>query len=201
MPEVATQISAMFSASPPPKFHLLPSFINQSYTDGINLTPVAGLHYVLFLFDKTEVVLADAAASTEDQVCLVRESVRSHDDRIAYLEHDNSQFHHEFSLKAAIDSEFADWMENRATEDWINVQGLPRLSEMSGHDWQVEVKRQLRDLIKTVLQANRVNFQVDILYVVNPIRHRTTGPTCYNVHLGSAESSRRLRELYSGFFR
>ena len=71
MPEVATQISAMFSASPPPNFHLLPSFINQSYTDGINLTPVAGLHYVLFLFDKTEVVLADAAASTEDQVGLV----------------------------------------------------------------------------------------------------------------------------------
>ena len=113
----------------------------------------------------------------------------------------NSQFHHEFSLKAAVDSEFADWMENRSTEDWVNVQGLPRLSEMSGHDWQVEVKRQLRDLVKTVQQANRVNFQVDILYVVNPIRHRTTGPTCYNVHLGSVEQSRRLRELYSGFFR
>ena len=117
MPEVATQLSSMFNTSSRPlNFHLLPSFINQSYSDGVNLTPVAGLHYVLWLFDKTESVLIDAASTPEGQLEVVRESVRSHDDRIAYLEHDHSQLQHDYSLKAAIDGEFADWMENKANE-------------------------------------------------------------------------------------
>ena len=192
----------MFNTSSRPlNFHLLPSFINQSYSDGVNLTPVAGLHYVLWLFDKTESVLIDAASTPEGQLEVVRESVRSHDDRIAYLEHDHSQLQHDYSLKAAIDGEFADWMENKANEDWFNVQGLPRITSESSQAWQTQVKKQVRDLIKTVQQANKVHFSFEILYVVNPIRFRTSGPTCYNVHLGSVESSRRLRELYSGFFR
>ena len=200
-PEVATQLSQIFTTSHPDNFHMLPSFINQDSVDGINLTPVSGLHYVLFLFDKTEAVLSDAASAAEAQLGLAREVVRSHDDRIAYLEHDHSQLGHEYSLKVASDAEFADWVENRADEDWMTVQGLPRLSAKDGSDWQVQVKRQIRDLIKQVLQVNRVNFGFEIVYVHNPLRQRTTGPTLYNVQLSSADTSRRIRELYSGFFR
>ena len=201
LPEVATQLSQIFTTSHPDNFHVLPSFINQDSVDGINLTPVSGLHYVLFLFDKTEAVLSDAASAAEAQLGLAREVVRSHDDRIAYLEHDHSQLGHEYSLKVASDAEFADWVENRADEDWMTVQGLPRLSAKDGSDWQVQVKRQIRDLIKQVLQVNRVNFGFEIVYVHNPLRQRTTGPTLYNVQLSSADTSRRIRELYSGFFR
>ena len=201
LPEVATQLSKIFAASHPENFHLLPSFINQDSVDGINLTPVSGLHYVLFLFDKTEAVLSVAASASEDQLGVVREEVRSHDDRIAYLEHDHSQLNHDYSLKAATDAEFSDWVENRADEDWITVSGLPRLTAKDGSDWQVQVKRQVRDLIKQVLQVNRVNIGFEVVYVHNPLRMRTTGPTMYNVQLSSADSSRRIRELYSGFFR
>ena len=201
MTEIATQLSSIFNSSRPANFHLLPSFINQDSIDGIELTPLAGLHYVLFLFDKTEAVLADAASPAEAQLEVVREVVRSHDDRIAYLEHDHSQLNHDHSFKAAVDAEFSDWVENRADEDWLNIQGLPRLRVEGGSEWQVEVKKQIRDLIKQVQQVNRVNFSFEIVYVANPTRKRVSGPTLYNVRLGSVESSRRIRDLYSGFFR
>ena len=113
----------------------------------------------------------------------------------------DSQLTHEYSLKVAADAEFSDWVENRADEDWMTVQGLPRLQAKDGSDWQVQVKRQIRDLVKQVQQVNRVNFSFEIVYVHNPLRKRTTGPTLYNVQLGSVETSRRIRELYSGFFR
>ena len=201
LPEIATQLSKIFTTSHPDNFHVLPSFINQDSVDGVNLTPVSGLHYVLFLFDKTAAVLSDAASAAEDQLGLAREVVRSHDDRISYLEHDHSQLTHEYSLKVAADAEFSDWVENRADEDWMTVQGLPRLQAKDGSDWQVQVKRQIRDLVKQVQQVNRVNFSFEIVYVHNPLRKRTTGPTLYNVQLGSVETSRRIRDLYSGFFR
>ena len=201
LPEVAAQMSKIFAESRPPNFHLLPSFINQDSADGINLTPVAGLHYVIYLFDKSAAVLADAESVAEVQLGVVREVVRSHDDRIAYLEHDHSQLHHDYSLKAAIDAEFADWVENRANEDWMTVKGLPRVSASSGGDWQLQVKRQIRELIKQVQQINRVNFSFEVVYIHNPTRQRTTGPTLYNVKLGPVEASSRVRTLFSGFFR
>ena len=199
--EVAGQLSKIFGSNQPNNFHLLPSFTNQDLIDGINLTPVAGLHYIIHLFDKTVEVLANAQSVAEAQLVAVQEVARSHDDRIAYLEHDHSQLQHDYSLKIAVDAEFSDWVENRNDEDWINVTGLPRITASSNSDWQVQVKRQVRDLIKQVQQVNRVNFSFEVVYVVNPIRQRTTGPTLFNVKLGSTDSARRVRELYSGFFR
>ena len=200
LPEVASQLSKIFSDRPP-NFHMLPSFINQDSHDGINLTPVSGLHYLIHLFDRSVAVLTDAESASEEQLGVVREVVRSHEDRISYLEHDHSQLRHDYSLKAAIDAEFADWVENRANEDWFTVAGLPRLSVTDRSDWQVQVKRQIRELIKQVQQINRVNFSFEVVYVHNPIQKRTTGPTFYNVRLGSVETSRRVRDLFSGFFR
>ena len=201
LPEVAELISGTFGKSHPPNFHILPSFINQDSTDGILLTPVAGLHYVLHVFDKSEAVLAELALAAEDVLVTVREEVRTQSDRLAFIEHDHSQLYHAHSYKAAKDAEFNDWVENRSEEDWLTVQGLPRLTGVSDSEWQVAAKRQVRDLIKTVQQVNRVNFSFEIVYIFNPKKGRPAGPTLYNVRLGSFETARRVRDLWSGFFR
>ena len=201
LPEVAQQLSNVFGTSHPPNFHLLPSFINQDSHDGVNLTPVAGLHYVLHIFDKSEAILAAAASAAEDVLVVVREEVRAHSDRLAFIEHDHSQLYHAQSFKAAEDAEFSDWVLNRSEEDWLTIQGLPRLTVASDSEWQAAAKKQVRDLIKSVQQVNRVNFSFEIVYIFNPKKDRPTGPTLYNVRLGSVDTSRRIRDIFSGFFR
>ena len=144
----------------PANLFLIPSPVRQELApDGINLTPVAGLHYVIHLF-------------------------------------------HRVNLKTAEDAEFDDWIRNRNDEDWFTITGLQRLSsQLDNSGWQVEAKRQVRGVLRQVLELNKVNLTYDILVVVNPIRWRTTGPTVYNVRLSSVEASKRIRELFSGFFR
>ena len=83
----------------------------------------------------------------------------------------------------------------------MTVMGLPRLGEMTSGEWQIAAKKQVKDLIKLVLDINRVKLDFSILFVGNPVRHRTSGPTVYNVRLNSVAVSQRIRDLYSGFFR
>lgn len=203
MPWVANQFSSCLTDGAPSNLHLLPSHIAQDLgPDGVHLTPVAGLHYVLFLFDQSADNLALLQTSSEQQFMVARESIRALDDRVSYLEHDHSRLRHEAARKSAIDAEFDDWIRNRSEEDWLTIMGLPRLSsDLDGRSWQVEVKRQVRDAINLILKVNRVNLSFDVLYVGNPVRGRTSGPTVYNVQLNSAQVSKRIRETYSGFFR
>ena len=200
---VATQFSSCFSSDRPPNLHLLPSHINQELgPDGVLLTPVAGLHYILHLFDQSMSTLDNLGASTDDQLAGVRESSRSHDDRLAYLEHDNSRLRRQVNIKIAADAEFSDWMINRSEESWLTINGLPRLpSGLDGREWQVAAKKQVQDFFRQVLKATKANVNYDVLYVGNPVRYRTSGPTVYNVQLNSVEASKRLRDVYSGFFR
>ena len=203
LPWIANQFSSIISDSRPPNLHLLPSPINQECAaDGVSLTPIAGLFYVLHLFDQSVDVLGTAGAAMDQQMLSVREDVRLHDDRIAYLESRHTQLNHRVNLKTVEDEEFDDWQRNKSFEDWLTIKGLPRLSsDLDNRDWQVEAKRQVRDLIRLVLKINKANVNFEVLYVHNPTRFRKTGPTTYNVHLSSADSSKRIRELYSGFFR
>ena len=203
LPWIASQFSARFSTDRPQNLHLLPSLVSQDLChDGATLTPVAGLHFVLHLFDQSVASLASLQASPDQQFAGLRESVRSHDDRIAYLEQDHLCLDQRIRLKSAIDAEFSDWIRNRNEEDWISITGLPRLSSDLDHrEWQVEVKRQVRDLIRQILKANNARFNFEVLLVVNPLKYRKTGPTVYNVRLNSVEVSTRIRELFSGFFR
>ncbi len=54
--------------------------------DGVHLTPVAGMHYVIHLFDQTETALQAATLGSERQLVSIRESVRQQNDRVAYLQ-------------------------------------------------------------------------------------------------------------------
>ena len=170
--------------------------------DGVFLTPVSGLHYMLHLFDQTETLLSSQELSGTAQFSQVREAVRHHEDRMVFLESRNDQLQQRFSRKIAIDSEFADWVTNRSEEDWLVIRGLPRLSKMSDREWQDAARKQVAEMIRLVLKVNKIrDLEFTVLYVGNPLKHQKTGPTLYNVRMDSVYSSSRIREVYSGFFR
>ena len=200
--QIAARFSSAFSTNVPPNLQLLPSFISQDLMpDGVFLTPVSGLHYVLHVFDQADVLLNLSQASGEAQFLHVREGVRSTDDRVSYLEQRHVHLLGRMNHKVAVDAEFDDWVTNKSEEDWLVIQRLKRLPTMGGQEWQQAARKQVTDLIKTVLQANRARFDFEVLLVVNPIRHITTGATVYNVQMDSVQSARRIRDLFSGFFR
>ena len=66
LPQIAQQFSTVLSASPPKNLHLLSSAVTQSLgADGVHLDPVAGLHYVLHLFDDAERVVKESTTKGE----------------------------------------------------------------------------------------------------------------------------------------
>ena len=167
--------------------------------DGIHLTPVSGLHYVLHLFDQSESALQTSTLSVDQELASVKESVRQHDDRMAYLEGRQGGFVSQAHVKVAADAELHDWMLNRADEDWMVVTNLPRIS--SNRDWQDAARRQVADVIKLVLHANRINMNFEVMYVANPFRFQTNRQNVYNVQMDSVSSAKRIRDVFSGFFR
>ena len=202
LPQISGLFSSSFANDVPANLFLLPSFCSQDLCpDGIYLTPVSGLHYVLHLYDQTDVVIQVASASTDAQLYRVHELSRHHDDRIVFLEQRHDSLDGRVSIKTAADAEFRDWMLNRSEEDWVTILGAKRLPDLNSRDWQMAAKRLVNDIIKLVLKVNNVRLDYAVLYVHNPVRFRKTGQTVLNVHLDSVASSKRLRELYSGFFR
>ena len=91
----------------PANLFLIPSFISQDLSpDGVHLTAVSGLHYLLHLFDQSEAILALDPREPELKLVKVQESVRQHDDRLSYLESRHGGLHESVCLKTAIDHEF-----------------------------------------------------------------------------------------------
>ena len=200
--QIATAFSSVFSTDPRPNFHLLPSFSSQDLLpDGVFLTPVSGLHYVLHLFDSAESVLATSVLGGDAQLSLVRESVRQLDDRMAYQENRHNRLNDVTNLRAAVDAEFNDFIMNRSEEEWFSITGLSRLTQIASSEWQDAVRHQVSSVVKIVLNVNRIRMDFEVMHVVNPFRHQTTGPTTYYVRMNSASASQRIRDLFSGFFR
>lgn len=59
----------------------------------------------------------------------------------------------------------------------------------------------MSEAIRQVLRSNNVNLQFSVNLVVNAVRGRASGRSIYNVRLDSVASARRIRELFSGYFR
>ena len=147
--QVATRFSSVFSAAGVPNLSLLPSFSSQELMpDGKHLTPVSGLHYILHLFDPAEVAITASSLSGDVQFSQVKEQVRQHEDRMAFLENRQVNLDRVVDLKIAVDAEFNDSVLNRSEEDWFVVTGLPRLGQMSRHDFQGAVRKQITDIIR-----------------------------------------------------
>ena len=198
--QIATRFSAIFSSSPQ-NLSMLPSFPSQDLLpDGRFLTPVAGLHFVLHLFDQTELQLKSLTLSGDSKLALVQEQVRHHEDRMTYLENSHSGLQRQVCRKVAVDAEFDDWTQNKSDEDWIVIRGLPRLN-VSRQDFPDAARRQVADMIKLVLNTHRVRLDFEVVFVFNPFSRNDSGPTLYNVKMDSVYSSKRIRDLFSGFFR
>ena len=165
--------------------------------DGVHLNPVSGLHYALHLFDQAELILSQSSLGGEAQFAQVRENVRHHDDRMAFIENRHNQLQSQADYKMASDSEFDDFMLNRSEEDWFTIKGLPRLTQVSHSEWQGAARKQVSDVIKYVLNINKVRLDYTVLLVVNPFRHLTSGPTTYNVRMNSVYVSEQIREIFS----
>ena len=199
--QVASRFSVVMSANQPANLFLLPSFVCQDLSpDGVHLSVVSGLHYVLHIFDQSVAILALEPREPELKLVKVQEAVRHHDDRLSYLESRHGSLQGQVSIKVAIDSEFKDWVTNRSEEDWMTIIGLPRLGQMSPREWQAAARKQVTNFLKDVLSGNRSRVELSVLYVGNPVRHRPNGNTVYNVRLNCVAASERIREIYSGFF-
>ena len=197
--QVAERFSAVLMTDHPPNFRLLPSFTHQVLdVDGVFLNPVSGLHYILHLFDSADFALKSAYLGADQQMLLVKESVRQSNDRVSYLENRHSGLQKQVDLKTASDAELADMMLNRSEEDWLSIAGLPRLQ---GDQWQDAARRQVADAIKLALRTNRININFEVMYVSNPFRYQTNRQNMYYVRMDSTASSKRIREVFSGFFR
>jgi hypothetical protein len=163
---------------------------------------VSGLHYLLHLVDQTSALLKSLKLDIPAILTSSVESTRMLTDRVSYLERDHSRVVRLQDSKIADDAEFDDWVRNRNEEDWIVITGLPRLSgSLTRQAWQSAVKDQVSEAVKHVLHSNRVRLEFEVVLVTNATRGRTTGRTVYNVQLSSVEVARRIRELFSGFFR
>ena len=168
--------------------------------DGKFLTPVSVLHFVLHLYDQATSVLAATSMGPDAKITMVQEAVRHHDDRLAYLENRHGLLAAHSSTKFAEDAEFKDWTINRSEESWLTIIGLTRLASEGRREWQDQVRKQVIDLFRLVLNSHRANLNYSVLFVTNPLRGRNSGKPVLNVRLDSVESSRRLRDMYSGFF-
>lgn len=203
LPQISGLFSTILSNDHPATFGLLPSFCSQeTLPDGVYLTPVSGLHYVLHIFDQTEALIKSASSSTDAQLYQVQELSRQHDDRIVFLEQRHGHLDGRFDLKVASDAEFNDYLLNRAEEDYVTVIGSKRIdSEMTAKEWQVAAKRQMNEIFKLVLKATKIHVDYTVLYVGNPLRYRRQGKTVYNARLDSVPAAQRIRDVFSSFFR
>ena len=202
LPQIADFFSGILSDAKPENLHMMPSFNTQELNpDGVHLNPVSGLHFVLHLFDQAELIMQNLVSTPNAQLVRVQEACRRQDDRLTFIEQRHARLDRRADLRAASDAEFRDWVTNRNEEDWLTIQGAPRLSQKGRSEWQVAAKKQVTDIIKLVFNIHKVHLSFKVLYVKNPIPFRTTGQTILNVRMNSVEASERVRETYSGFFR
>ena len=72
LPEISHQFSTILSSTKLKNLFLLSSPINQELcSDGVHLTPVAGLHYLINLFDEVQRVLLNLGSKGISRVCFL----------------------------------------------------------------------------------------------------------------------------------
>ena len=109
LPQISGLFSTMLSNDVPQNLHLLASFCSQDLLpDGVYLSPVSGLHFVLHLFDQTENILRLVSSNSDSQIYHVRELCCQHDDRIVFLEKRHENLDDRVDFKVAADAEFKD---------------------------------------------------------------------------------------------
>ena len=195
LPQLLPQFSKSLSALRSQGFHLLPSLQAQDLdSDGVHLTPYAGLKYIVHLFDSSLDAIKTCAAPAPAILSSVSEAARALEDRVVVLEHDQRHLRRELELKTAIDSELADFEENVRNECYFVISGLPQVpADLIGREWQNYAKDLVQAKIKLILgRESRI-------VVVSGLR-RDSNPI-YLVKLESADDSKRIRDKFGSSFK
>ena len=193
--EVVLQFSKTMSPLRSPVFHLLPSFSDQDLeSDGVHLTPYAGLKFVVHLFDSSLDLIKSCSATIPVAVAQVKENARVLEDRVVVLEKGQRHLRQELQMKTAIDNELADFEENLRNECYFVISGLePVPSDLYGREWQNHAKKLVQSKIRLVIGRESK------IVVVSGLR-RDDNPI-YLVKLESTDDSKRIRDKFGSSFK
>ena len=127
---------------------ILPSFSKPRLEiDGVHLDPYSGMEYISHLFDASQDLFSASMLGSDARIDSVVETTRGLQDRVVSIEADHSRLNKCFELQSAITAEFMDHQENIRNEDFIMVQGLPRLPKMDSKQWQIQARAQVDRVI------------------------------------------------------
>ena len=118
-------------------------------------------------------------------------------DRVGVLEQGHARLAARFDLKAAIDAELDEYLENVRYEDHFLISGLPGPGTgLSTRDWQGAVKKQILEKIQIILGR-----QAPISYVQNATGTRKDGIKVFLVKMVNVEDARLIRDKFGSSFK
>ena len=196
LPEVLQKFSEVSMRSKPPNLLLMPSFPTPSYeSDGIHLTAYSGLEFVLHLFDSAIDIMSSVSLDQDAKNSRSNESTRVLEDRMVALEQDHRRLSREFESKSVIDAELACFHENLRNEDWFVIQGLKRLPDLSGKEWQNRALQDVKSVLGLFLEQ-----EYPLVYVQNVTGQGKDAIVTYQVRMASTDHAKLVRGKFSAFF-
>ena len=196
LPEILQKFSEVMMRSKPPNMHLMPSFPTPSYEpDGIHLTAYSGLEFVLHLFDSAVDLMSSVALDQGAKNSRSSESTRLLEDRMVAIEQDHRRLSREFESKSIVDSELSCFQENLRYEDHFVIQGLGRLPDLSGKEWQIRAIQDVKIALGLFLDQ-----EFPVVYVQNVTGKGKDSIVTYQVRMSCVDHAKEVRGKFSGFF-
>lgn len=197
LPEILSTFSSVLLDQKPPNLHLMSSYPTPEFeTDGVHLSGLSGLEFVVSLFDSAEDLLEQAKKAPSVRCDVNAQQTRVLEDRMMVLEQDHRRLNRFVEKKSAVDAELADYRENERLEDSFVISGLERLpSSLSGKEWHSQAVSKVQTVIRQLMGR-----EMEILVVQNVTSRKPDSETTYNVKMASVEDSRALRRKFGTFF-
>ena len=197
LPSILSRFSSKFDqlADRPHNLLRLPSFSRvELEADGVHLTPMSGVEYILHLTNSAQDIRESLELPTDGQIQQVASNCRAVEDRVTYLEQDHSRLHRCFELQTASNAESIDHQENVRNETFFMIQGLPRLVKLDPKAWH---ERALADVNQIL---TKMGFEPAADFLQNSSGRNKDARVLYKVHVKSVEISRAIRNKFSSFF-
>ena len=196
LPEVLTLFSSTLS-SRPENLHILPSFPTPEFdSDGVHLTAYSSLEFILHLFDASVELLASLDLDPDASSARGSEATRVLEDRVMVLEQDHRRLNKVVEIKTAIDAELADFHENERMENWLVIEGLPRISDdLIGKAWQDQALKDVQAALHLLMGR-----KCPIVFVKNSTSRAKDAVVVYSVKMPDIKSSEDIRKKFGSFF-
>jgi len=197
LPEILQKFSSLMTADQPSNLLLMPSFPTPEYeSDGIHLTPYAGVEYLVHLFDSARSLITLSGSKTSVKVDHGTEATRVLEDRMVAVEQSQKILSKALEMKTAVDSELACFQENVRNEIFFVISGLERLPPgLQGRVWQDRAKADVQAVIKILLGK-----ELPIVVVQNISGRGADADVRYHVKMECAAHSQEIRSKFGYFF-